>query len=179
MHIFAVRFLKQAYQIFIGSITRCHCIVIFYIIARISKRGLKTWIDPNRITPQILNVIQFFNNTIDITNSVRVRIAERLRINLIKHSVIKPFRLFSLCHHYNLTFLTVHLQSYYHRRIICVYRPILYFLSFFLLNINLAQQILQVFLLFPLPPMALQDVHSYQPQTISDDHLQTPWRSLQ
>ena len=63
MHIFAVRFLKQTYQIFIGSITRCHCIVIFYIIARISKRRLKTWIDPNRITPQILNVIQFFNNT--------------------------------------------------------------------------------------------------------------------
>ena len=45
----------------------------------------------DRITSQFLNIIQFFYDTLKITDTVTIGIQKRLGINFIKDCIIKPF----------------------------------------------------------------------------------------
>ena len=91
MHIPLVYFVKQALQVRIGAVSGSCLIVVRHIIACVSEGGCKTGIHPDRITSQFLNIIQFFYDTLKITDTVTFGIQKRLGINFIKDCIIKPF----------------------------------------------------------------------------------------
>ena len=91
MHIPLVYFVKQALQVRIGAVSGSCLIVVRHIIACVSEGGCKTGIHPDRITSQFLNIIQFFYDTLKITDTVTIGIQKRLGINFIKDCIIKPF----------------------------------------------------------------------------------------
>ena len=91
MHIPLVYFVKQALQVRIGAVSGSCLIVVRHIIACISEGGCKTGIHPDRIASQFLNIIQFFYDTLKITDTVTIGIQKRLGINFIKDCIIKPF----------------------------------------------------------------------------------------
>ena len=69
---FFMCFLKQCIQILIGSIAGSHFFIVTHIITGILEWRVKTGIDPKRIASEASDVIQFFNNPFDITDSIPV-----------------------------------------------------------------------------------------------------------
>ena len=74
MHIPLVYFVKQALQVRIAAVSGSCLIVVRHIIACVSEGGCKTGIHPDRITSQFLNIIQFFYDTLKITDTVTIGI---------------------------------------------------------------------------------------------------------
>ena len=84
---FLVCLLKEVIQIFIGPVARRHFFVIADVVSGVFKRRVKAGIDPERIAPQALNVIQFRGDPVYVSDPVPVRVIERLGIDLIKYCV--------------------------------------------------------------------------------------------
>ena len=87
MHIPFVRFVKQADQVVVGAVPGSHLLVVSYIITGILERGIETGIDPQGIAPQAADIIQLFDDPVEIPDPVCVGIVKGLGINLIKNSV--------------------------------------------------------------------------------------------
>ena len=85
-----MRFGKQALQIFVRAVSLGDAVIIAHIIARINKRRIKTRIQPNRIAANVLDIIQFRDNALYIADTVRIRVAKTLRINLVKNRFFEP-----------------------------------------------------------------------------------------
>ena len=86
-------------EIFIGSVTGSNRIIILYIISGIAEGGLEAGIQPKGGTAQIFNIVKLFDNSVKITDTICVGIAEGLGIDFIEYGVVKPFGLFSFCAH--------------------------------------------------------------------------------
>ena len=71
----------------------------------VSKRRLEAGIEPNGITSKIPDIVQLFQNTLEITNPIGIGIAKSLRIDLIKHRIVQPLR------HSNCAALAIFLAS--------------------------------------------------------------------
>ena len=99
MHITLMSLGEQICQIFIGTITGCYGIIILYIITSIAKRGLEAGIQPDGSTSKFFDIIQLTDDTVDITDTIGIGIAERLGIDFIKNSIVKPCGLFYSCAH--------------------------------------------------------------------------------
>ena len=84
---FLVGLLEEAVQVFIGPVAGRHFPVIADVVSGILKRRVKAGIDPERVAPKALNVIQFRGDPVDISDPVSVRVIEGLGIDLIKYSV--------------------------------------------------------------------------------------------
>ena len=85
-----VSLIKQAIEVFIRPVAWRYLFVVPHIITGILERRIITGIDPQSVAAQILDVIQFRDDPVDIPDSVAVRVTERLRINFIKYSVFQP-----------------------------------------------------------------------------------------
>ena len=83
--------LKQLLCILIGAVSGRNRVIIRYIVACISKGRSKAGIDPERIAAQILDIIQFGDDSLEVADSVCVGIHKRLGINLVKNCIVKPF----------------------------------------------------------------------------------------
>ncbi len=92
MHVPLMGFFKYLYQVLIASIAGRYRKIILHVITRVAKRRLKTGIDPERVTAKLLNVIQFFDNALQIPDTVPVGIVEGLRVNFIENGIIQPAR---------------------------------------------------------------------------------------
>ena len=117
--------LKQLLCILIGAVSGRNRVIIRYIVACISKGSSKAGIDPERIAAQILDIIQFGDDSLEVADSVCVGIHKRLGINLIKNCIVKPFchnnetaSLFFLCaslscapYHLSWQYFTINLFS--------------------------------------------------------------------
>ena len=88
-----VNLIKQSLQILIGSIAWCCCVIIGHVITSITKWRFKTWVHPNRIASQLLDIVQMLNDSLKITDSICIGILKRLWINLIENCIFQP-----LCH---------------------------------------------------------------------------------
>ena len=86
-------------EILIGSVTGSYGVIILYVISGIAERGEKAGIQPKGGTSQFLNIVQLFDNSVKITDTVSIGITEGLGINFIEYGIVKPFRLFSFCAH--------------------------------------------------------------------------------
>ena len=94
MHTAFMNFLEQLTGILIRTITRGYLVIITDIIARIIERRIEEGVKPNGIHTKTLHIVQFADDTLNITDTIAVGIAERLRINLVEHSILCPFRYF-------------------------------------------------------------------------------------
>lgn len=73
----------QFIHIFHGSKLWINLIIICHIIAVIVHWRCKYRCDPEIINSQFFEIIQFFNDSTDVTKTITIRIPERFRINLI------------------------------------------------------------------------------------------------
>ena len=90
MHSVYVCQFKQFVKVLIGTISRSYLFIITNIVPGIFKGRIKTGINPDRITAEVFDIIQFFDYTVDISDSISIRIIEGLGIDLIENSIIQP-----------------------------------------------------------------------------------------
>ena len=81
---------KQPFEIVVGTITGGSGIVVRYVISGVMKGRDKTGIHPNGVAAQGTNIIQPLDNSLKITDSIGIGILKRLRVNLVKNSIIQP-----------------------------------------------------------------------------------------
>ena len=91
MHTAFMNFLEQLTGILIRTITRGYLVIITDIIARIIERRIEERVKPNGIHTKTLHIVQFADDALNITDTIAVGIAERLRIDLVKHGILCPF----------------------------------------------------------------------------------------
>ena len=87
-----VSLLKQLNQILVCAIARSYALVIADVVACVHKRRIVDRIEPNRVTAEVLYIVELLNNTLQITDTVAVAVVKALGINLIKYCVVKPVR---------------------------------------------------------------------------------------
>ena len=92
MHTAAVRLTKQLLEVLICPVARRDLLVIADVIARVLERRVKAGIDPERICAEVPDIVKLLRNTRNVPDSVRIRVAEGLRVDLIKYCIFKPFR---------------------------------------------------------------------------------------
>lgn len=92
VHATLVDLLKQLPCILVRAITGSYLVVVADIIARIIEGRIKKGIKPDGIYAKTLHVVQFADDALDVADTVAVGIAERLRIDLVKHGILRPFR---------------------------------------------------------------------------------------
>ena len=79
---------KETVKILVSAVARSHFFVIADVVTGIFKRGVVAGIDPERIAPKALYIIQLFNDPVNIPDAVTVCILERLGIDLIENCVL-------------------------------------------------------------------------------------------
>lgn len=99
VHLPLVCFVEEAAEILIGSIARSNRVVVCYIISCIAKRGQEEGVDPQRIAAKFTDVIQLFNNALEVADAIGIRVFEGLGIYLVEDCVVKSLRLLA-CHGY-------------------------------------------------------------------------------
>lgn len=78
---------EQALQILICAIARCDGIEILDIITSIHKRRFEARIQPNSAKAHFCNIVQLFDYSGNIANTIRIGILKALWIDLIKHTI--------------------------------------------------------------------------------------------
>ena len=85
---FPVRFFKETEEVFICAVSRRHFLVVAHVVPRVFKWRVKARIDPERVAAEAFDVVQLLGNSVDISDPVPIRIAERLRINFIENRIL-------------------------------------------------------------------------------------------
>ena len=75
---------------------RVDIVIIGNIIALIRERRAVDRREPDDVDTELLEIIQFADNALQITDAVAVRVTEALRVNLIGYFFLPPFS-FHLC----------------------------------------------------------------------------------
>ena len=92
----AARGVKQPLDILVRPKARINPVIVRNIISPVLKRRAVARIEPDRVAPQLRNVIQLFYNTGNIPHTVPVGIVKTGGIHLVKHGRIKPLVLHDL-----------------------------------------------------------------------------------
>lgn len=92
MHAALMNLLEQLTGVLIRTITRGYLVIITDVIARIIERRIEEGVKPDGIYAKTLHVVQFADDALDVADTVAVGIAERLRIDLVEHGILRPFR---------------------------------------------------------------------------------------
>jgi hypothetical protein len=83
---------KKPEEVFVAAIAVGDLLVIPHIVPRVPERRVKTGVNPQRVTAKPPDIIKFFDYPLNVAYAVAIGIVKRLRINLIKNRVSKPFR---------------------------------------------------------------------------------------
>jgi len=86
----AVCLRQQAVKILQGAHTGIHRIVIGYIVPIIPVRSGVEGGQPKGIHPQVLQVIEMMENTLQIAQSISVGISEGAGVEVVNHAVPPP-----------------------------------------------------------------------------------------
>src|SRR5882724_1572589 len=73
--------------------TRINIKIIGDVVAVVAQRGRIKWQQPDCGDPQLLKVIQLFDQAAEITHPVAVAIAESLNVQLVDDRVLVPKRI--------------------------------------------------------------------------------------
>ena len=87
-----VRLAEQAEQVLVRAVARRGHHVIPHVVPGVLERRVKAGVDPERVAAESLDVIQFFNDSLKITDAVRIRVVEGLRVDLIEYCIFQPCR---------------------------------------------------------------------------------------
>ena len=63
-------FVKETVKIFVGAVTGCHFFVVADVVTCIFKRGVVAGIDPESVAAKALNIIQLFDDPVEISDAV-------------------------------------------------------------------------------------------------------------
>ena len=81
---------KQTVKIRHGAKVVHNIVVVGNIVAIIVIWAFVHGAAPNAVHPQVLKIIQLFDNAVNVADTVAVGILKRARINLVKHSLFPP-----------------------------------------------------------------------------------------
>ena len=101
MHTALVCFGEKPLKVFVSAVSWRGKTVIGNVVSRVAERGFKARVEPYGVAAKLLYVIQLFDYPVEIADSVRVGVLERLGINFIEDRVVKPRGLFSRFHGQN------------------------------------------------------------------------------
>ena len=93
--LFFVGFFKQLFEIFKRSVVGIDLVVVGNVVAVVNKRGNIDRIQPQDVDAKLFKIRQFFDDALDVADSVVVRIVEALRINLIDDAFFPPIAHYS------------------------------------------------------------------------------------
>ena len=84
--------LKQPYQVVVRAVALSYLVVVAHVVARVHKRRVVNGIQPYRVAAEPLNIVELFDDSVDVADPVAVGVVKALRINFIKYCVVEPFR---------------------------------------------------------------------------------------
>ena len=81
---------EQRGGVLVRAVARGDLFVVAHIIARILERRIKAGVDPKGVAPQLFDVIQLFDNPLQIADAIPVGIIKALGVNFVKNCVFQP-----------------------------------------------------------------------------------------
>ena len=81
---------KQSVQVVVGTVARSHLLIVAHVVTGVLEGRIEAGIDPKGVAAQRPDVIQLFNDAVEIANAIGVSVVEGLRIDLIKNCIIQP-----------------------------------------------------------------------------------------
>ena len=90
---FGMSLVNEPYQIGVRPETRIYLIVVGDVIATILELAAEHRADPDCVESQILDIIQFRADSLQITIAVAIAVLERRRVDVVDGSGIEPPRI--------------------------------------------------------------------------------------
>ena len=90
MHPPFVGFLEELSGILVGTIAWGYLVVVADVIAGIVERGVEEGIKPDGIHAEALHIVEFADDALDIADTIAVRVAEGLWIDLVEYRILRP-----------------------------------------------------------------------------------------
>ena len=87
-------FLEELFGIVVSTIARGNLVIVADVVAGIVERRVEEGIKPDGIHAEALHIVEFADDTLNITNAIAVGVAESLRVDLIEYRILGPFRHF-------------------------------------------------------------------------------------
>ena len=78
-------FLDEGLHRLVRAISRCHAEVVRDVVPGIAERRSETWVEPDGVDAEPLQVVKPGNHAIEIADPIAIRIHKRLRIDLIDY----------------------------------------------------------------------------------------------
>ena len=72
VHAFFMHYIAKTLQVFVGAVPLSNFVKITHIVSGIHERGIKAGVHPDRIAAQFPDIVQFFNDAVQITDTVRI-----------------------------------------------------------------------------------------------------------
>ena len=91
MHAPLMRLRKQPLRILVGAVSGRNGIIVRHIIAGVPEGGYEAGIQPEGVAAQLPDIIQLFDHTRQIPDSIAVGVQKGLGIDFIKNRIVKPF----------------------------------------------------------------------------------------
>jgi hypothetical protein len=85
---FFVGLREKPEEVLVGSIAGCGLFIVPHIVARILKGRIKTGVDPQGVTAETMDIIQFLNNPLNVAYPVAIGVVERLGIDFVKYCIL-------------------------------------------------------------------------------------------
>ena len=87
MHAARMDLPDQFPEVVVGPVPRCDFIVVTYIVACVIKGRIIARVHPDRVTAEVLKMIELSDDTPDVADAVPVAVRKGLRVDLIKYCV--------------------------------------------------------------------------------------------
>ena len=108
-----VRFLKKLFIVFHSSVVLVNPAVIGNVVSIVILRRLQHRGNPQNINAKLFQVIQFFYNSVDISDSVPVAVVKAFGINLIYNAFFPPV-FFHTKQFLSVLFFSIHIRRLFH-----------------------------------------------------------------
>ena len=96
-----VGLLKKVNEVLVGAVAGGYQLVIPYVVAGVLKGRVEAGIDPQGVTAETLDIIQFGGHAGNIANAVCIGVHKALGVDFVKYGVVKP----GCCHSRSLPFV--------------------------------------------------------------------------
>ena len=93
--------LKKVNEVLVGAVAGGYQLVIPYVVAGVLKGRVEAGIDPQGVTAETLDIIQFGGHAGNIANAVCIGVHKALGVDFVKYGVVKP----GCCHSRSLPFV--------------------------------------------------------------------------
>jgi len=88
-----VRSVEERFEISDGSVTRVNIHVVRDVITVITERRRKERQQPDTGDTQILEIVQFLNKALEVSDPITIAVGERLDVEFIDNGIFEPQRI--------------------------------------------------------------------------------------